>query len=132
MRIYFKEKPTIQEISRYENKLNYFLQYLNVKIKIKLLNKPIRIESFINNEHTDTTYNWVDFVEVTTPETVIGADLFSQHLGHEGGILDEKYAWGDAFEIQNTIYRKLKRIPFTPPDSMDPYWKLWDHIKSKK
>ena len=126
MKIYFKEKPTAEEVSKYEEKLNYFLKNLKAKVKIKLLDEPRRIETFINNEHTDTTYFWIDGVEVTTPEISIETFLFSQNLGHNEPAFDEKYAWNDAFDIQESIYSELKKKPSSPPDTKDPYWRLWD------
>lgn len=130
MKIYFEEKPKTKEVSRYENKLNHYLQHLNAKVKIKLRDEPVRIESFVNGKHTDTTYHWVDCVKVETPDTAIEVDLFSQHLGHDGAIFDEKYAWNDAAGIQNKIYKELGKFkPGFGKDDGDPYWKLWDLIE---
>ena len=127
MKIYFKEKPHAEETSKYEDKLNYYLQYLNAKVKIKLMDEPIRIESFINGVHDDTTYQWVDCVEIQTPEITIEADLFSQYIGHDGAIFDEKYAWTDAAEIQDEIYKKMRKFkPGFGKDNNDLYWRLWD------
>ncbi|MDE2399804.1 MAG: hypothetical protein KGL67_02225 [Patescibacteria group bacterium] len=126
MKIFFKEKPAKEEVLNYENKLNYFLQYLKAKVKIKLRDEPLRIESYTNGEHDDTTYFWVDSVIVIIPETNIETHLFSQYLGRDGKIFDEKYAWNDAFEIQENIYKKLNKIPTLLPNFQDVYWKLWE------
>ncbi len=129
MKIYFKQKPKTEEVAKYEDKLNHYLQYLNAKVKIKLMDEPIRIESFLNGEHDDTTYHWVNYVEVKTPNITIESDLQSQHLGHEGMIFEEKYAWTDAAEIQNELYKKLGKFkPGFGKENNDPYWKLWDLI----
>jgi predicted nucleotide-binding protein (sugar kinase/HSP70/actin superfamily) len=125
METFFKEKPSAEETTKYEEKLSQLLQYIKAKVKIKLLDHPYRIESYINNVHTDATYFWIDVVEVTTPEITCEVNLFSQNLGHENPVFDQKYAWTDAFEIQEQIYRNLGKNPGTPPNA-DPYWKLWD------
>ncbi|MEI8130755.1 MAG: hypothetical protein WCG55_04610 [bacterium] len=127
---FFEEKPNEEDVTSYENRLNYFLQYLSAKVKITLRESPLRMESYIDNQHTDTTYSWIDSVVVTTPEITIETYIFSQLLGHDGKIFDEKYAWTDALEIQENIYKKLNRIPKSPVESNDVYWKLWELNKS--
>lgn len=126
MTIFFEEKPNEEDVVNYENKLNYFLQYLQAKVRIKIRQNPLRMESYVDNQHTDTTYSWVDSVVVTTPEISIETYIFSQLLGHDGKLFDEKFAWTDALEIQENIYKKLNRAPKSPIESDDVYWKLWE------
>lgn len=124
-KIFFKEKPTTEQVARYETGLRYYLQHQRAEVKVVVGEEPLRIESYLNGVHDDTTYHWIEHFHVKTPEIEFDIDNPFREGISEDSLL-EGHLWNDAFYIQDRIYQKLGRQPGSPKDDKDPYWKLWD------
>ena len=131
MKKIFKQKPTLEEVKAYEEKLNYYLQAHRASVKITLHENPIIIYSSNSlDESKEIEYYWVDTVTFTAPGINLNIDtLFSEYALTKEKFFDEKFAWTDAAEIQDQVYVKLGKFKegFSTKNG-DPYWKLWDLI----
>lgn len=128
--VFFKEKPTDDQIARYEVGVNYYLQYQHAKVRVLLRDIPTRIESYENHTHTDTTFYWIDGFEITTPEGQLVVDAHLRE-GIAENSLTEEHFWSDAMYIQDQMYVKLKKSIPDIKDVNDSYWKLWGLRREK-
>lgn len=124
MQINYEKRPTQEQLDNYRNKLEKFLRAHSAKIEIKLWDRPLRFECYINSEHTSTDYQWIEEIKVSAygvkdlPVTVMSEGMDENTT--------DAVIWVDAFSIQEQLYKRLGRSPAMPPQtSGDPYWKLW-------
>ncbi len=126
MEIKFKEKPTVEQISSYCEKIEQFLSAHDVKVTVSLSEVAPVMTSMINGIETEREKLWIQGITISTPKI----ESLEVHL-HRPGIddtLTEQEIWHDALQIQDEIYGHLNLNP-GPPSSGDPYWKLWNYIK---
>ncbi|OGM92428.1 hypothetical protein A2333_02530 [Candidatus Wolfebacteria bacterium RIFOXYB2_FULL_49_7] len=124
-KIFFKEKPTADQISQYEEGLKHLLQYQRAEVKVVFHDRPVEITTHINGVHMDNTYHWIDHFLVKTP----GIEFKTSNPFRDGiddSTLSKDHIWSDAFLIQDKIYHKLNKTTHLTKDNDDPYWKLWD------
>ena len=130
MKIKYENKPSEEVVDKYCKKLEEFLSAHNTSVFIKLLEYPLRIESYINGNLDDIKNIWVDRVIVKNQKF---GELYLHLL--DGGIeedLNERNVWNVAWDLQNQIYQQLKLTIKSPGEfdwENDPYWKLWDQLK---
>lgn len=123
--IHFEQKPTPEQVSRYVEKLNNYLQYLNAQAIVQIRDLPVTIKSYINGHHTSTDNHWIDGVTIKVAQQEFEIEFIPLREGIDGTETDGDI-WIDAVYIQDAIYKKLGKVAQTPLPNNDPYWKLWN------
>lgn len=122
------EKPTKIQLREYTQKIESLLDYLNVKLVVYLYDTPIEVTCTFNGTIQQKYNIWIKEIRVSNNEvTNLNVDLYHR-MGNPGDIINDKSIWQDAYDIQNCIYRHLKKKVGNPREG-DVYWKLWDKIK---
>lgn len=119
--------PSPELVKKYEELLEHYLSAHHLKVKILLYEDPLNIRSTVESlvEKREWIERlWISDVVINTPEVKdLSVTLFSDGIEESERL--EAQAWGDAHHIQDILYRELKRLPTSPPQSGDPYWELW-------
>lgn len=133
MKTEFKEKPSKELLEKFCKKIEYFLSAYNLSIKIELWNTALRMESYVNNIHTRTTYFWIKSCIVNAyihgkQIKNLEVRLFNQGIDEE---INDGKVWTDAYYIQDQLYKYFEISPGNPVEG-DPYWSLWNLHPSKQ
>src|SRR3989338_4371336 len=106
MEIKYKNKPNLELVDKYRQKLEHFLSAHNVSISIEVWDNPLRIESYINNRLVEIENHWIRETRVSSSKLgELSVHLISDGIDEN---IDIRKAWNDAWDIQNQIYGHLK------------------------
>lgn len=124
IRIEFENKPTPELIKKYCQKVEEFLSAHKLSFVIELWDSPLRMESYLDNKHSGTTYFWIKKCNVSSKNIGnLEVRLLRQGIEEE---VDDYDIWNEAGYIQDQIYKHFKLDPGNPVDN-DPYWNLWKY-----
>lgn len=128
MDVRFKNSPTQEELNHFCQKVEKFLSAHNLKLTIKLFDFPGEMTSSRDGQLVDRANLWIGECYIESQATgKVRVRLFREGIE---SVLSDKEIWYDASYIQDQIYSHLKLTP-EPPDSGDPYWKLWAYWDNK-
>lgn len=121
------DKPTNEQVQKYIKKLEDLLSHINIKVSVELYDLPIEVTSTFNGSIQEKYNVWLKSLRISSPE-VTDLDVFLYHrLSHTFNTENSNAMWQDAYDIQNFLYRHLKKRVGKPQDG-DVYWKLWDKL----
>lgn len=118
-------KPTLPILQDTAKILENIFQPQKWKIRISILEKPLRI---LSDEKVEKEL-WIDKVIV---RLLGGEELEIDALDCGFDENDSIEIWEQARMIQDIVYFRKRKKYCIPSNSLDPYWAVWDKIENRK
>jgi hypothetical protein len=125
MEIKYKDKPTVEVISKYCKKIEYFLSEIGVKIRIEVYDIGALSTSSIDGVLVSQEKWWLGDFIVSAPQGEFKLKAMPR-FGIDDSISDNEI-WHDAVVIQEQVYKQFGLV-FDPRNEHDPFWSLWKKI----
>ncbi|MFH1193519.1 MAG: hypothetical protein V1661_00825 [bacterium] len=124
MEIQYKDRPSEELLNMYCRGIEKFLSAHEISLKIELFDRSLcQLKLYLEDVLISVKNIWIKGCKAKWPTIgEVDVRLFDQGIDKDS--IDEAKLWRDAWNIQEQIYRKLKKSPGNV-DGGDPYWFLW-------